>query len=292
VSSEATFYELELGTRIRPERPHGYYVDLRPKADRAGWPPHWLGEPAGHRFVAVAQWGLGCYERFLHGEGERWLEAALHAGRHLVAEQAGEGGWAEPRDARHTFRIAGPWLSAMAQGQGASLLVRLFAETGEEELAAAARRALRPFELPTREGGVRALLDGGPFLEEYPTDPPSFVLNGGIFALWGVYDVAACLEDEAATRRFAELVDVLAANVNRWDTGSWSRYDLYPHPVVNVASARYHRLHVTQLQALGLLAPRPELEQARERFARYAASPAKRMRALAAKAVFRLLVRK
>jgi hypothetical protein len=292
VSSEATFYPLELGAMIRPGRPHGYYVDLRPKADEPTWPPDWLAEPAGHRFVAVAQYGLGCYERFLHREGEHWLESAVGAGRHLVREQGDDGGWREPRDARHTFRIRGPWLSAMAQGQGASLLVRVSAEIGDEELAAAAHRALGPFDTASSEGGLRAVLGDRPFLEEYPTEPPSFVLNGGVFALWGVYDVAAALPDAAAERDFAELVDGLAANIRRWDTGSWSRYDLYPHPVVNVASAKYHRLHVTQLAALGLLAPRPELEQARERFERYAASPVKRARALAGKVAFRLLVRK
>jgi heparosan-N-sulfate-glucuronate 5-epimerase len=292
VGSDSTFYPLELGGRIRPEQPHGYYVDLRPKADDPAWPPAWLGEPAGHRAVAVAQYGLGCYERFLHGDGEGWRQAALRAARHLVREQDGDGGWREPRETRHTFRIRGPWLSAMAQGQGASLLVRLYAETREEELAAAAHRALRPLGIPTREGGVRALLRDRPFLEEYPTEPPSFVLNGGVFALWGVYDVAAGLADGVAAREFGELLDALAANIGCWDTGSWSRYDLYPHPVVNLASPRYHRLHVTQLAALGLLAPRPDLERARERFEGYAASPPKRARALAGKVTFRLLVRK
>jgi heparosan-N-sulfate-glucuronate 5-epimerase len=292
VTSEATFFPLELGARIGSGRPQGYYVDLRPKADDPAWPPVWLAEPAGHRFVAVAQFGLGCYERFLYGEGEQWLDTALRAGRHLVAEQDADGGWREPRETRHTFRIPGPWLSAMAQGQGASLLVRVHGETGEEALAAAARRALGPLGVPSREGGVRARLGDRPFLEEYPTDPPSFVLNGGVFAMWGVYDAAAGLADAEAQRDFGELVDGLAANIGRWDTGRWSRYDLYPHPVVNVASARYHRLHITQLAALSLLAPRPELEHARERFERYAASAAKRAGALARKVAFRLLVRK
>lgn len=292
MTSESTFYPPELGARIRPGQPDGYYVELRPKADGSAWPPAWLAEPAGHCFVAVAQYGLGCYERFLHGEGGSWLAAALQAGRHLVREQDEDGGWREPRDTRHTFRIRGPWLSAMAQGQGASLLVRLHAETGEEQLAEAARAALGPLGVPAADGGVLALLDGHPFPEEYPTEPPSFVLNGGVFALFGVYDVAAGLGDAAAERELGELVDGLAANIDRWDTGSWSRYDLYPHPVVNVASSRYHRLHVTQLAALGLIAPRPELERARERFERYAASPAKRVQAFARKALFRLVVRK
>ena len=83
--------------------------------------------------MAVPQWGLGAYERYLAGDGEQWLAAAVAAGRYLVAEQAREGelggAWFEPFDYPHTFDVRGPWISAMAQGQCASLLVRLHRET-------------------------------------------------------------------------------------------------------------------------------------------------------------------
>jgi hypothetical protein len=175
----------------------------------------------------------------------------------------------------------------MAQGEGASLLVRLHAETGDGRYAEAARRALRPMRVPSTDGGAWAPLDGRAFPEEYPTDPPSFVLNGAIFALWGFRDVAVGLGDGDAAGAFEAGVDTLAASIDRWDTGSWSRYDLHPHRVVNVASAAYHELHVTQLEAMNALVARPELAAAAERFARYAASPALRARALAQKALFR-----
>jgi hypothetical protein len=178
----------------------------------------------------------------------------------------------------------------MAQGEGASLLVRLYLETGEERLAEAARLALRPLAIPVAEGGVAAALDGRELPEEYPTDPPSFVLNGAIFALWGLYDVGTGLGDAEVSGAFEEGVDALAASIDRWDTGYWSRYDLYPHPMVNVASPAYHTLHIDQLEAMGRIAPRPQLQAALERFRRYATSAPARARAFAAKAAFRLRV--
>ena len=180
----------------------------------------------------------------------------------------------------------------MAQGEAASLLVRVHARTGDERFAAAARRALRPYDVLSADGGVQARLGDGPFYEEYPTRPPSFVLNGGLFALFGAYDVAAGLDDLAAQRTFAEGVEALAANLGRWDTGRWSRYDLFPHPVVNLATPRYHQLHVAQLRALQLLAPDARIDAVADRFERYAESPLKRGEALARKVAFRLLVRK
>ena len=62
------------------------------------------------------------------------------------------------------------------------------------------------------------------------------VLNGAIFSLWGYYDVWKATDDEGARAAFEDGVSTLASNLERWDTGYWSRYDLYPHPVVNVAS--------------------------------------------------------
>jgi heparosan-N-sulfate-glucuronate 5-epimerase len=162
------------------------------------------------------------------------------------------------------------------------------AETGDERYAEAARRALRPIGVLSADGGASAPLDDRPFPEEYPTDPPSFVLNGAIFALWGLRDVAVGLGDGEAARAFEAGVDALAESIPRWDTGRWSRYDLFPHRVTNVASRAYHELHVAQLEAMNELAPRTELAAAAERFATYAASPARQAGALARKVLFRV----
>ena len=190
----------------------------------------------------------------------------------------------------HSLPLPAPWLSAMAQGQGASLLVRLHAHTGHERFVEGALLALRPFAVPAAQGGVQALLDGRPFPEEYPTLPASHVLNGAIFALWGLRDVAIALDDQDAHRGFADGAETLALNLHRWDTGRWSLYDLFPHPIPNPASSFYHALHVSQLEAMALFAPHAEIERVRSRFEAYAASDRLRRLAFAHKCAYRLLV--
>jgi hypothetical protein len=180
----------------------------------------------------------------------------------------------------------------MAQGEAASLLVRLSTEVGESRFAEAARRALLPFGVPTEQGGVLAQLDDGPFFEEYPTHPGSYVLNGGIFALFGAYDVAVGLDDGVARETFDAGAAALAGNLGRWDTGRWSRYDLFPHPIANLATLGYHRLHIAQLRALQVLSPGAPFGAVADRFEGYAQSPVKRAEALARKVAFRLLVRR
>jgi hypothetical protein len=290
--SSARALALPPGEHVDADGLGGYHVDLSAKAEETGWPPPWLGPTAP--YVAQAQWGLGSYERYLKTADERWLEWALAAARHLARSQepAGrlQGGLVHREPFPHTFRLSPPWLSAMAQGEAASLLVRLYRETGDQTLAEAASRALLPLDVPVAQGGVRAALGGGPFYEEYPTTPSSYVLNGGIFALWGCHDVAVALGDGAASRLWREGLEVLVAGIDRWDIGFWSRYDLYPHAVPNVASSFYHVLHIDQLRAMQRLEARPELDRAIERFEGYLASRRSRAEAFARKALFRLVV--
>jgi heparosan-N-sulfate-glucuronate 5-epimerase len=292
--SSARRFSLPVGPHLERDEVRGYYIDLRIKAEEPSWPPEWLPPPAKQLHVDVIQWGLGCYERYLAGEGEQWLEAARDCALHYLDIQEREGpkkgGWIHPDPFPHTFPLGPGWLSSMAQGEGASLLVRLYLETLEERFARAAALALEPLERPSDQGGVISLLDRRPFPEEYPTDPPSYVLNGAIFTLWGWYDVGVGLKDERALQRFEEGLDTLVRNLHRWDVGYWSRYDLFPHPIVNVASSSYHVLHINQLKAMSLIAPRPELDVVAARFERYLGSRLKRARAFAMKALFRLLV--
>jgi hypothetical protein len=292
--SSARSFALPAGTRFGAEGVRGYYIDLRVKAEAPEWPHPSLGRLEDRLWVRVHQWGLGAYERYLAGEGEQWLRNARDVGEYALSEQVAggkhDGLWRNRLPYTKTFQLAAGWPSAMAQGEGASLLTRLYLETGEERFADGARRAVQAMAIPSSDGGVQATLDGRRWPEEYPTDPPSYVLNGGIFALWGYYDAGVALRDEEARHGFDQGADTLARSLHRWDTGYWSRYDLFPHPVLNVASSFYHALHTSQLEAMNVIAPRPEFEQTAARFARYAGSRLNRNRAFARKVMFRLAV--
>ena len=294
IGSEASFnppigHNWSPGAAIR-----GYYIDFRLKPEGPQWPPPWMEPPEGQFGVTYAQWGLGAYERFLDGEGEEWLAAARTAADHIVARLVDggrlDGAWQHLEAMPHTFRLDPPWLSAMAQGECASLLTRIHLETGDELYGDAARRALKTLRLPVADGGTLAEIDGRPFLEEYPTAVPSAVLNGAIFAIWGLHDVGRGLADADAMAFFEETTTALAELMPRYDAGYWSRYDLYPHPLPNLATPAYHLLHINQLTALNQLAPRPRLAAAAGRFEEYRGSDAKRRRAIAEKIAFRLAV--
>jgi heparosan-N-sulfate-glucuronate 5-epimerase len=287
--SSSRFFFLPVGRAIDPSGVRGYPIDMRVKAHSDALP---LASHAALDRIRVAtmQYALGCHERWLDGEGEQWLAAATDVGRYLVSAQEEDGSWLHRTALRHTFPMPAPWRSAMAQGQGASLLVRLYLQTGDEDFATSALAALAPMSKSPAEGGVRAELDGRPWLEEYPTEPPSYVLNGAIFALWGLRDVSVGLDDNQAGKDYATGVQALRENLWRFDTGWWSLYSLYPHRVRNVASSFYHDLHVNQLRAMDQLHPQPEFRAVATRWEGYSNSAVNRRHAFARKAAFRLLV--
>jgi heparosan-N-sulfate-glucuronate 5-epimerase len=280
---------LPLGPAMDPHAVRGYPIDFRVKAQSRRWPPDGIKSPSD-RYVPLVQYGLGCYERFLAGEGQAWLGAAVRVGRYLLAHQEPDGSWLNQLSFTHTFPLQAPWRCAMAQGEAASLLVRLHLETGDPAFAHAAGNGLRPLSRSREHQGVSAELNGNRWPEEYPTDPPSFVLNGAIFSWWGMRDVGLGLDDDAANHAFSQGVETLAKNLHRFDTGYWSLYCLYPHPVTPVASSFYHVLHITQLDAMHALAPRPEFEDTRDRWSAYRNSRTLRCHAFSRKALFRLVV--
>jgi hypothetical protein len=136
----------------------------------------------------------------------------------------------------------------MAQGQIASVFVR--AAIRDEQAAETALRALQP--LLDRAEPFVVETNSGPVLEEAPTSPPSLVLNGWIYALWGVFDVAVGLGSEEAAILFDESIESLRAALDQYDTGWWSRYSLWANGR-DLAKPFYHRVHVVQLEALHAL---------------------------------------
>lgn len=287
--SSAKALTLPVGPALEPRGVRGYPIDMRAKAQTPAWPLDSKHRLDGD-YVRLIQYGLGCWERFVAGEGDRWLDVAVLVGRYLLDKQEPDGAWLNQWSLRHTFFLDAPWKCAMAQGEGASLLVRLYLEIGDSAFANAALKALKPLYCPTSEGGVCVQLNGTPWPEEFPANPPALVLNGAIFSWWGLRDVAIGLDDDRAAGAFEQGVSSLAANLYRFDTGSWSLYCLRSFPVAPVASSFYHALHIAQLQAMNSFVPREEFVRTRQRWTTYLDSPRHRWDALARKIAFRMLV--
>ena len=279
-----------------PLDPHTFYFDLRHKALELGPTPAdggrvfaGLTEDRGAANpVSVVQFGLGA----LQLRDADWLEPVRDVADWLERELQEDGGVPYLFPMHHTFPLDPPWLSALAQGEAGSFLVRAASALGRPELVDLAVRAVNPLLDPAC--GLIVDTADGVVLEEYPTAAPSFVLNGWITSLWGLRDVAASSSDAAFSREaslaFDVGVDTVAARLHLYRAAlGWSRYDLYPHPIVNVASPAYHKLHIAHLETLHEMAPRPMFPTMIAEWQRGDRNPLARAVALARKAAFRTI---
>lgn len=276
-----------------PFDPHAYHVDLRGKAIGTGEDGLRLRElvsdPLRANPVSVIQLGLGALQ--LRDPERLPVVAGVVAWLEGTVDERGRLPYRRPM--RHTFPLEAPWYSALAQGEAASLLVRAAVVLDRSDLFELADTVARP--LLDADSALVARTPEGPVLQEYPTEPPSHVLNGWLFALWGLHDLASAPRPEppsstahAARTAFAAGAEALGARIHLYRTGlGWSLYDLYPHPLPNVASPFYHGLHVVQLRRQDELAPDPRLRATADEWSATLSAPGRRAVAVARKVAFR-----
>ena len=239
----------------------GYYIDMRDKTRfyrgpmREGFPLRNQNRESWQLLPStVCQLALGLYENWLQDDNDKHLDQFFRCAEWLVKNHvpcAGKrAGWLYHFD--HTrLGIKAPFISAMGQGQGISVLVRAHQLTQKPLYLDTARRALAAFHTDVTEGGVLArLADGDVFFEEYPCQPFSHILNGHLFASWGLYDYAVYEGDQYYQQLFDQGTNTLIKMLPQYDLGYWTRYGLFPHPRPNIASPFYHELHIAQMQAM------------------------------------------
>ena len=291
-----------IGSFVPGDVASGYYIDLRgvagsygPPAEAAAWLELLRARRERVMPVTVLQLGLGAWQRSIDladADAQGWARIARDVATWAALDMDGHGRFIHHQPMPHTYRIPAPWWSAMAQGLGVSLLVR----TGMFDDA---ERAVGSLLDP--EHGLVVETEHGPVLQEYPADPAPDVLNGWMWALWGLYDISHAVpaagepgvgeatRSEAAVA-FVRGIESLVAHLPAYETGrGWSTYDRYPHAIANVASPFYHRLHVTMLTATHQLAPRPRLQETAERWQAALSRPTTRATAVARKVGFRLV---
>ena len=209
---------------------------------------------------AVAQLALGYYDQYLDKQDQKMLDAFLiqtdyflKHGR-IVKDDVLLWEYKFPFEMRN--HLSAPWRSALAQGQAISVLIRAHQLTGDERYAQSAHQGYRAFYYKARdhEGGVLDDQDGFIWLEEYIVKPPNHVLNGFIWALWGVRDYAVYFENSHAQNLWEECLKTLEANLKNYDIGFWTSYDWtqgYDGDLPIMPSSLYYQeLH--SIQMLGM----------------------------------------
>ena len=266
----------------------GYYLDLRSALslvesgyhgplDESGAPLVSSHAAAGfYNITIVAQYALALHDKMIADGRTADLERKLSAQLEVIVgnverEAPWKGfflhGWPNPK-----YRQLGvPWLSALAQGNAVSALLRSYQLQGDERLLDSAALAFDALDRPLSEGGTRVLDKCGHlWFEEYPMNPPSHVLNGFIFVLWGILDYARVTGARKAWDWWEAGVETLRAHIADFDCGYWSVYDLESR---ELASLYYQtNIHAPQLEVMYLLTGDAVFKRYAERWTEFSAS--------------------
>ena len=229
--------------------------------------------------VAQAQFALATLESHRAGGSTRDLKQAIVNARD--AARRGRDGFAPyPFDfALHgeaDNTIHAPWYSAMAQGQLLSLASRLAHDTRDEQFH---RFGLTLFGTLADEHRHDALPDspwvtfvdseGMLWFEEYAGDvEPMRVLNGHLFAMFGLYDWWALTGSAEAERLFARGAETVLHYANRLRVvGEASWYGMRVQHTRVAQSPKYHRIHISQLQHVAAMTGDDRFLQVADAFA-------------------------
>jgi len=144
----------------------------------------------------------------------------------------------------------------MAQGQALSAFIRLYRVTNDGAYLDVAERLFA--SLSTMKDDVDqgapwvACMDGEGYywIEEYPFDEPCHVLNGFVFAIYGLYDYYMLTSSEECLRLMRSSITTVADHMDEYrNEGNVSCYELR----WRVRVPKYHLCHMKQMNMLGMI---------------------------------------
>ena len=225
-------------------------------------------------------WGLVSISKYLTTGEQDFLNNSLNVSTWAVANQSENGGWLWPFSYVYGFHgsvlgvIEENWYGAMTQGLGMSFLTRMYTVTGNETYLDAAKNASKLFNVTVENGGFLRYYGEYPWYEEYPTPASgSFVLNGYIYSLIGLYDLYATTGTNISKQLYDDGVNSLTNMISLFDLGCSSAYDLVHHSVLssapNIANFMYHGLHISLLSIINSIEPDNPFKSIQERWSGY-----------------------
>lgn len=227
----------------------------------------------------ISLYGLEHYSLYLLNNDIKSKEKFLKVANWLINNQDARGGWAYKFDlhfypSRFKEKLNSPWYSAIGLGMALSVLARAYNLTKDYTFIKNALKSTKIFETPSNKNGVLSKFENKfYFYEECPTDPPSYILNGFMFALIGLYDLYQSSKNNEALKLYNLGIVSLKRMLPLYDLGHRTAYDLthyttdggYP----NVAKWGYHITHIHLLEAINSIEKDKKLNETLERWKGY-----------------------
>jgi len=200
--------------------------------------------------IGVIQGGLALHDQLLDDPSQSLREKILRDQLDWLVESAiwlpdSIPVWPCYWEARE-YGLNEPWISAMTQGQAISLLTRgasYFDEPSYLWLADKTLASLQDPRLPI----PRRTPEGEILFEEFPSSPPSLVLNGALCTWLGIWDYWRATGNPEAREFAMRTLEAMDRRASQYEIGDWTRYDLIKTRPV---SPTYQEIHAGLAEAI------------------------------------------
>jgi heparosan-N-sulfate-glucuronate 5-epimerase len=224
------------------------------KLDENGVPYYIEGENKKYIPVLVIQYALMCHDLLLLGIDVDTNRSRIHSCISWLEEkkEAFKDSFVWRSQSNSQYNLPNGWISGMYQGQAISLYLRFYQLVGEESYRETAVKIYNSFKYDYKEGGFKRIdKHGCVWFEEYPSPTPSFVLNGFIYSILGVYDLYRVTKNADAKKLWDLCVHTLEVNIHKYDVWYWSFYDQQKKQLVSYYYQK--NVHVPLMQILFLM---------------------------------------
>lgn len=240
--------------------------------------PHLLN-PVGYHPTTIVQYALAQWNEYLMTTNEYHRNIFLIQANWLVdhAVRIGEdaSGWPISFPCADVS-TGSSWLSALTQGNAISVLMRAYQLTNNDTYLRVANRAIRTFERDILDGGVSTSINvDSIFFEEVAVYPATHSLSGFLFALFGLYDYLAFIDDAKVEQLIHRSLATLHHLLDEFDAGFWAYSDLLHRELV--FSSRF-ALQIELLEALATYSHCDHCSTVASRWKKYQHSLTSRLR--------------
>jgi heparosan-N-sulfate-glucuronate 5-epimerase len=230
--------------------------------------------------LGLSSAGLDYYNKYINSGDEKSKEYFINTANWLVNNAKDkEGGiysiWEFDFIWPWYTELTPPYYSGYAQAVGMVVLARAYELTNNTMYLDEARKAFQAFLVDYDNGGVMTIEDdNGDLMFFHELGKPGFqktyILNGQTSSLLHIWHYYELTKDPIAKTIFDKGINYLKHNLWKYDTGSWSRYDLNPiGQKENLATAGYHKIHIDDLKTLYDITGEPILKEYSDKFNKY-----------------------
>ncbi len=278
-------YPISIYPDLKLTKDVAYYIDLieaKPffwdicRFDHSGIPRVDYGPKTGLHWnkTFICQWALANLNQYLKTDKTHHLrvyEAQIEWLLNNVEYQDGDRSrplWYNHFDFVHQGQsYPAPWTGGLGHALAISLFIRDFRLRGQKESLEFAQRLSWFLFLDVEKGGLMFKKGKDLFFEEYPKPPFTRILDGLLYMILAVYDLADQTGIRHVQDKFEQACDTLERHLPRWDfEGCWSYYDIHGRQLANPS---YHAMNYCLLEVLGRITGKKALREKAEEWQRF-----------------------